>query len=303
MFRSDYPNFRVLVIDNNSVLNPKDQLLLDYPEIIYRRFSENLGFTGGANYGMEYAIQQNYEYIWLLNNDAIVDPHCLSILINTMISEPTIGLASPIILNNSTEKHLIYCGGLLDPEKSQRFSARNLDEIHEWLVFQPEKICLNGTALFIRTELVKTIGFLDTAFFAYHEDIDYSVRASKAGYRNVIVSDALIFHESRNVKFIHIPSHYYYYMARNELRLWRKHHLNQKGLIRKYIVWGIKKSIGFVQNHQEDALIATVDGVWNGLFGNKLSYDQRATSPKVLQKSLVSHPEKWLKLIRLLRVK
>lgn len=303
VFQSDYPNFKVLVIDNNSDLDPQDRLLQDFPEIIYHRSLVNLGFAGGVNYGMEYAVQNGFDYIWAVNNDALVETNCLSKLINRMSSEHSIGLASPIILNNSLEKRLIYCGGLIDLEKGKRFLAKDLDEIQQWMLFQPEKICLNGTALLIRMELVKKIGFLDKAFFAYHEDIDYSVRASKAGYRNVIISDAIIFHESRIIKFEQIPQHYYYYMARNELRLWRKHYLNQKGLIRKYVVWGIKKVVGFGQNHEEHAAVATIDGVWNALFGNELSYNQRRNTPKFLQKSLVSHPEKWQKLIRFLQVK
>jgi len=301
VFQSDYPSYKVLVVDNGSTIDPQDILLLACPEIIYHRSSKNLGFTGGVNYGLGYAVKNGFDYIWWVNNDAIVETNCLSILVKTMAYDPSIGLASPIIKNNSFEKRTITCGGLVDLVKGQRFLAKDLEEAQNWMTLQPENICLTGTALLVRTEVVKTIGFLDDAFFAYHEDIDYCIRSSRAGFRNVIVSDAVIYHESRNVKFDQIPAHYYYYMARNELRLWKKHYHNQKKIIKRYLVWSIKKALILSRSAQNYAVAATVDGVWNALIANKSSFDRRRKAPRFLQESLISHPEFWRKLTFLLQ--
>ena len=79
--------------------------------------------------------------------------------------------------------------------------------------------------MLIRRALVEAVGHFDEQFFAYWEDVDYSLRSIRAGYHNIVVSE----NEVRHAPGIHEtglsakPPHFFYYMARNELLLTRKH--------------------------------------------------------------------------------
>ena len=83
---------------------------------------------------------------------------------------------------------------------------------------------LLGTALLIRRSLIETIGLMDDRFFAYVEDIDYSLRSTAAGFRNVEVPDAIVWHRfKRPVENPSgVPPYLHYYISRNYLLLWRK---------------------------------------------------------------------------------
>ncbi len=78
--------------------------------------------------------------------------------------------------------------------------------------------------MLVRTDLIRKIGMLDTGFFAYFEDIDYSARSIQAGFRSLVDSNSIVRHreKNRNTKPFEINPHYWYYMARNESRFWRK---------------------------------------------------------------------------------
>src|SRR5437868_3229339 len=84
VLRMDYPNFRVLIIDNGS----KDHSVSQLREITGDRVNllesrENTGYTGGCNLGIEQALSIGAQYVWLLNNDAVVERDVLSSLVVT----------------------------------------------------------------------------------------------------------------------------------------------------------------------------------------------------------------------------
>ena len=88
--KSDYKKFQVLVIDNGS--DADYQKLLEIKEIILLKIKENIGFAGGVNVGIKYALDNNADYILLLNNDTIVKSDFLGLLLKYMIIEENIGL-------------------------------------------------------------------------------------------------------------------------------------------------------------------------------------------------------------------
>ena len=107
------------------------------------------------------------DFVWLLNNDAIVDKDCLHNLVKASNKKENVGLASPLIFNNKIEQKLLYCATSIDLQKGTKKQAQNLDEFHQWQNTKPETICLWGTALLLKNELIEDIGFLDERFFAY----------------------------------------------------------------------------------------------------------------------------------------
>src|SRR5664279_2479168 len=73
-----YPNFRILIVDNGSTDNSEAILRERLPDIELLQTGANLGFAGGNNVGIRHALAQGADYVWLLNNDTVVDAEALS---------------------------------------------------------------------------------------------------------------------------------------------------------------------------------------------------------------------------------
>ena len=91
----DYENYKSIVVDNNSRDDSLLQLIQTYPNVHFIQNNQNLGFTGGNNVGIRYALKKQFEHILLLNNDTIVEPDFLRILVNKLESDPKIGAVQP----------------------------------------------------------------------------------------------------------------------------------------------------------------------------------------------------------------
>lgn len=111
VLQTDYPNYNIIVVDNASTDDSVKYLKEKYPEIIYLENKENLGWTGGNNTGMEYAIKNGADYCFLLNNDIILDKNCLKELIRIAKSNKRIGFVVPKVYYHDNPKK-IYSAGL-----------------------------------------------------------------------------------------------------------------------------------------------------------------------------------------------
>jgi GT2 family glycosyltransferase len=137
-----------------------------------------------------------------LNNDTSVDPACFEELIRFAKSSPAAGIISPRICYYSTPERIWYDGGMLKTEGGLLTSAHinedcSIAEVSEECR-EVDYIC--GCAMLIPRSIVETIGGLDSRFFLYWEDVDFSLRAKKAGFRLFHVPSAVVLHKvSRSV--------------------------------------------------------------------------------------------------------
>lgn len=222
----EYSNWEVLIVDNGSTDDSTSKLRRVISDRIHLfELPENLGYTGGCNIGMRRALETGAEYVWLLNNDGIVFRDTLSRLVRVAMSDPQVGLVTPMIASMEATSHMTYAGGVIYVEARRYDETNDPKEAEELEERYPGKGLVIGTAMLIRTSLIRKIGFLDERFFAYYEDIDYSARSIAAGYRNVVDRSSVIQHleKNRQITPLEMKPHYWYYMARNESRFWRKH--------------------------------------------------------------------------------
>lgn len=232
VYRLDYANFEVLVVDNGSSADPGPAINEKYPRTVLIRNPENLGYTGGNNVGLRYAQERGADYIWLLNNDTIVDPRCLSRIVSTAETSETIGLVSPVVYYHDARTRPQFSGSRISmsdltlelPDLSKR--------VPDTFTTGPE-VCLWGTALLVKAALARRIGLLDEKYFAYWEDTEYSLRALRAGYANRVAPSASVFHKAPPRDTIRASLHFHYYMERNRLLLARQH-LSFARMVRAY---------------------------------------------------------------------
>ena len=110
LIQNSYPHFDIIVVDNNSQDGSAANLRSEHPGIILLEASENLGFAGGNNLAIEFAVHNGYEYVLLLNNDTIVEPDFLKHLVCYMDQHPEAGAIQPRIYFNH-DRTLLWNGG------------------------------------------------------------------------------------------------------------------------------------------------------------------------------------------------
>ncbi|MBI2444507.1 MAG: glycosyltransferase family 2 protein [Candidatus Magasanikbacteria bacterium] len=168
----------------------------------------NLGFAGGNNVGIKKALALGCKYIYLHNQDGFLEPACLPKLVEAMESDPLIGAAQSLVLlypetdlinTAGNQRHFLgfgYSGGLRQPVSFRPTPHRRAGG-EKWrnpLIYE-EVPYASGASLLLRADLLQQHGLLDEDFFAYHEDLEYSLRLKSLGYKTVVVPDAKFFHE------------------------------------------------------------------------------------------------------------
>lgn len=280
--RMDYPNYRILIVDNGSEDDSLERLRpLARDGIELLESPVNTGYTGGCNLGMRRALERNADYVWLLNNDAIVDKGTLSSIVELAETDEAIGLVTPLIAALD-EDRLTFAGGVISIPKGLYNETHDPAVAAEWSAKYPDAGLVIGTAMLARAELIRKIGLLDERFFAYFEDIDYSARSTGAGFRNVVDANSTVRHleKNRNTRPLEIKPHYWYYMARNESRFWRKH-LGLKGSLRQ--VWysfnGFLRHRNRVKDAKPESAEAILAGLWDGWMDRGGAYRGGARMP------------------------
>ncbi len=187
-------NFEVIVVDNGSTDGSGEELKAQHPHITLIPSATNMGFAGGNNVGINYAIDHSFEYIMLLNNDTFVAPDFLDVLVNYMDEHPEVGIIQPKIYCHH-DKSLIWDGGsYFNPIftlpytpgalKKERAAHNQLKKV-DWVT---------GCAFFTRANILKKSGLLNEKFFIYFEDVDLSFRIKKLGYQLIYHPKSVVYH-------------------------------------------------------------------------------------------------------------
>ncbi|OGH92486.1 MAG: hypothetical protein A2534_04100 [Candidatus Magasanikbacteria bacterium RIFOXYD2_FULL_39_9] len=218
-----YPKDRLefVVVDNphpqfgSSMPNLEEKLLpisgQTIPHVTLLPQKENLGFAGGNNFGITWALENGFDYVYFHNNDGFMAADCIEKLVAALENDPKIGAAqSLLLLYPETELvntagnlfHYLgfgYCGSFR--HKKSDLKLREVEEVGY----------ASGASILMRAKLLKEYGLWDKDFFLYHEDLEYSLRMRAVGYNVIIVRDAVFYHKyqfSRN-------QDKFYYMERN----------------------------------------------------------------------------------------
>jgi GT2 family glycosyltransferase len=157
------------------------------------RNAENLGFAGGSNTGIALALERGARLVMLLNNDATVEPGALEALVARLDERPATGLVAPLVLDASGER--IWAAGGTRARREVVCRLGLGDEPADRAPSEPfEPYALIGCAMVVRREVFERVGMLDEAYFAYVEDVDFSVRAREAGWALEVVPAARVRH-------------------------------------------------------------------------------------------------------------
>ena len=212
-----YSNVEIIAIDNGSSDGSVEAIRAAYPDITLIDTGENLGFTGGNNLGIRRALESGADYIMLLNNDTIVAPDMIDLMVGTMESDPHIGVTGPMIYYYDLPEVIWSAGGSID-WKHGTTAMIGIDEEDKGQFGSMSRLCdfVTGCAILARRAVWEQIGLLDDKFFMYYEETEWCVRVGRAGYKIAHVPAAMMWHKISPTARAASPRTFYY-MTRNRL--------------------------------------------------------------------------------------
>jgi len=218
-----YKNYTIIIIDNGSTDNSINILRSTYPDIKILENSKNLGYTGGVNTGIKYAMQQNADYVLLLNNDTVVRSNFLQPLIDYVLKENNVGIVGSRI-NYFNNKDLTQSlGGSFSYYSSYPLKLLSHKQLSTYKDKPSDVDWVSGCSMLIRNSLLQKLIGLDDDYFLYVEDADICMRAGKLEYKVVIVPDSIVWHKTKSSTGGEDSVVYDYYNSRNLLLFANKH--------------------------------------------------------------------------------
>lgn len=190
-----YENYKILVVDNGSKMDSVEALKEykqsheELVEVIYNQ--KNLGFAGGVNTGIKWALENNFDAVALFNNDATVDKNWLSELV-AGLDNKEVGISTGLLLHEDGKT--IDSSGDWYSKWGLPF-PRNRGENTVFASNDGFVFGASGGATLYRSEMLRDIGLFDEDFFAYYEDADISFRAQLAGWKVYYNSEAIAYHK------------------------------------------------------------------------------------------------------------
>lgn len=192
---SSYLNHKTVLVDNASRDNPVAVLREQFKHVLCIANQTNLGFTGGYNVGIAKALRLCPKYIFLVNNDVVVSRDAITILVNHMENSPRAGLAGPVNLTYDDKNKIHFGGGILNVNTGiVKFLHKNKDlsELKESFI---ECNFIEGSALFVRSEVIEKTGGFSDVYFLTSEESELCTRITRLGYTLNVVSNSLVWHK------------------------------------------------------------------------------------------------------------
>ncbi len=199
---------------------------------------ENLGYAGGLNKGLDYALKdRNMKYVLITNNDIKFERTLIKKFLRKdskdTILAPIILKRDSQIVQNTGGKISMFLGGTINVNKDVPLPELKIKKYD----------FLSGCMMFIPRNILEDVGLFDAEYIAYYEDADYCLRAKDLGYKLKICEDITIKHfqsvsTSKNIGFKR------YLLARNSIIFAKKNYKFPKSMI--FIIMSIIR--GFIQN-------------------------------------------------------
>jgi GT2 family glycosyltransferase len=247
-----YPTVEVIVVDNGSEGDQAAAIADAFPKTTVLAQKENLGFCGGCNVGIKYALEHGAAYVMLLNNDTIVSPDLIEELLKGTEGLENPGAISPLILSYPDTNRVWYSDAYWIPGTAQFRLERDTDEpsdLGKRHPYETQFAC--GCCLLASTDAFKKVGVLDERYFAFYEEADWCARSHRLGFTSYVVPRGRIFHKgSRSTpSFVAV-----YLMTRNRL-LWMKDNLTFFERLRSFlflskeVIWHAANLAGLTGSH------------------------------------------------------
>jgi hypothetical protein len=222
VLKIDYSNFEIVVVDNGSSDGSAGVIRDRFDHILLIENKANLGYAEGNNVGIRHALNHGAEFVWLLNNDTVVDKNALTAMTDLAGRNRDIGILGSKIYYYDKPDILWFAGATIDWKRAISAHVGRLEKDTGQYEVTKEVDRVTGCSMLIRREVLEEVGLFDEKFFLYAEEVDLCVRARKKGFHSYYVPKSVVHHKiSVSTGENSVPV-YAYYNTRNFLYLIRK---------------------------------------------------------------------------------
>ncbi len=222
LLSSDYPDLRIVVVDNDSTIFDAALLRNCFPGVAIIRNPENRGFAAGLNVGTAEARKTDAKYVLFLNSDVVVDPSAIREMVMLAETSEKIGIVGPKILDGSRRNTIQSVGSRLSrslakilDEGRGEIDAGQFEEVKEFDY-------VGGCALLARASLLERVGPLDETYFLYFEENDWCLRVRREGFKVLYAPRAKIWHLGSQSTGLLTPAEREFYWYRSYILFARK---------------------------------------------------------------------------------
>lgn len=217
-----FNNYDLYVVDNASTDESAEAIEEAYGgKVILIRNKENLGGSGGFNTGIRVALKKGYKYIYLLDNDVILDERALTELYGYLEEHKDVGVVGSLLYSLDNPVEIQEMGAEIDWDNfyiKPKFKG-NLE--NEAIPLELECDYVPACSMLVRAEAIKNAGLMDEGNFIYWDDIDWGYRIKKAGYKVVALSTSKVWHKMGAAAKVNTFGTYYFW--RNRLHFFVKY--------------------------------------------------------------------------------
>ncbi len=259
--QNTYSNHRAIVLDNASHDGSVAAIQARFPEVHIINLTQNLGYAGNNNVGIQTALAQGADWVFVLNEDTILAEDCLAELISNAARRSKTGIAGPMVYHFDEPTVIQSAGGSLSQYWESNHIGQNEPDAGQYATRPVDWI--SGCAILVRREVIEQIGMLDERFFYYWEETEWCLRTSRAGWEIWHVPPARLWHKGVQRDYRPGPN-VTYYNTRNRLLMLQKHQAPLKVKFhawlqtwRTLLAWSVKPRWRMMRPHR--------DAMWQGM--------------------------------------
>jgi len=200
--RLDYPAFKTVLVDNGSTNDSVARVeewrrgKMGEADLTILRTDRNLGFAGGNNIGLRYALEQGFDFAWLLNNDTIVEARSLRELVRPAQANEAVGAVGSLVLFQRSPDTINSAGiSVARFGRQARLLGLNRKKTEEEFLKSREVDAVSGCSMLLRCGALREAGLLDERYFLYLEEVDLCTRLRQKGFRCRVAPESVIFHK------------------------------------------------------------------------------------------------------------
>jgi len=263
-----YADMEIIVVDNESIIDPIQELSAEFPDPVYIRSQKNLGFAGGNNLGVKKA---SGDYLFFVNNDTEFTAGLVEKLVHVLNNNPLAGIMCPKIMYHAQPAIIQYAGFT----EMNFYTGRNkcvgqyeLDQGQYDLPAYPTSYA-HGAAMIVRREAIEKAGLMPEHYFLYYEEMDWCEKIKRAGYEIWVEPRAVIFHKESLSVGLNTPLKEYY-MTRNRILFIRRNATAWQRLVFYFyfaIVLAPKHIFKHLFHKRIDLLNAFFNAIWWNVAG------------------------------------
>lgn len=220
--KSDYPDLTCVIVDNGSTDGSLEQIVKLYPRVAVIKNPANVGFAEGCNQGIALGLRQGADYLLMLNNDTRMDVAMISMLVRTALDHEDRAATLPKIYLDNDPARLWFVRGEVNYWTGM-FSNPAYNLIDDGRFDSPHDAeYASGCCILMPKPVVERVGGFDSSFFSYVEDVEWSIRCRRAGFRLIVCPSARLWHGvsatgKKNLSMMR------YLLTRNHLWTLRRH--------------------------------------------------------------------------------